>query len=192
MELEYGSDESVALYDGLFGDAVPSADEVEAIAGYVASSTLEKGDTLMFKQMTGDLLYYLTLQRGEGFKEGLASLIDNQILSKPDIWKTSDDSLKVVGMAQMYDDLLSRTTPGKSVPDMKFPGVLLSKGKEKTGAFRILLKNPKQTCGKEGLYPPFFRGGQASRWKPHSIYNIGPRGIFPLRQSAEDSRLSLL
>lgn len=137
VELEYGSDESVALYDGLFGDAVPSADEVEAIAGYVASSTLEKGDTLMFKQMTGDLLYYLTLQRGEGFKEGLASLIDNQILSKPDVWKTSDDSLKVVGMAQMYDDLLSRSTPGKHVPDMKLPGILLSKGKEKDGTFRL-------------------------------------------------------
>ena len=137
VELEYGSDESVALYDGLFGDAVPSADEVKAIAGYVASSTLEKGDTLMFKQMTGDLLYYLTLQRGEGFKEGLASLIDDQILSRPDVWKTSDDSLKVVGMAQMYDDLLSRSTPGKPVPDMKLPGTLLSKGKEKEGTFRL-------------------------------------------------------
>lgn len=137
VELEYGSDESVALYDGLFGDAVPSADEVKAIAGYVESSTLEKGDTLMFKQMTGDLLYYLTLQRGEGFKEGLASLIDDQILSRPDVWKTSDDSLKVVGMAQMYDDLLSRSTPGKPVPDMKLPGTLLSKGKEKEGTFRL-------------------------------------------------------
>ena len=137
VELEYGSDESVALYDGLFGDAVPSADEVEAIVGYVASSTLEKGDTLMFKQMTGDLLYYLTLQRGEGFKEGLASLIDDQVLSRSDVWKTSDDSLKVVGMAQMYDDLLSRSTPGKPVPDMRLPGILLSKGKEKDGTFRL-------------------------------------------------------
>lgn len=137
VELEYGSDESVALYDGIFGGSVPSAEDVKAVADYVASSTLNKGDTLMFKQMTGDLLYYLSLQRGEGFKEGLASLIDDHILSKPDVWKTSDDSLKVIGMAEMYDDLLSRSTPGKLVPDMKFPGVLLSKGKEKSGAFRL-------------------------------------------------------
>lgn len=137
VELEYGSDESIALYDGIFGDIVPSLEDVKSIADYVASSTLEKGDTLMFKQMTGDLLYYLSLQRGEGFKEGLAALIDDQILSKPDVWNTADDSLKVIGMAEMYDDLLSRSTPGKLVPDMKLPGIRLSKGKEKEGTFSL-------------------------------------------------------
>lgn len=137
VELEYGSDESIALYDGIFGDIVPSLEDVKSIADYVASSTLEKGDTLMFKQMTGDLLYYLSLQRGEGFKEGLAALIDDHILSKPDVWNTADDSLKVIGMAEMYDDLLSRSTPGKLVPDMKLPGIRLSKGKEKEGAFSL-------------------------------------------------------
>ena len=137
VELEYGSDESIALYDGIFGDIVPSLEDVKSIADYVASSTLEKGDTLMFKQMTGDLLYYLSLQRGEGFKEGLAAHIDDHILSRPDVWRTSDDSLKVIGMAQMYDDLLSRSTPGKLVPDMKLPGIRLSKGKEKDGTFSL-------------------------------------------------------
>lgn len=137
VEMEYGSDESIALYDGIFGETVPAAEEVKAVADYVASSTLGKGDTLMFKQMAGDMLYYLTLQRGEGFKEGLASLIDDHILSRPDVWNTADDSLKVIGMAEMYDDLLSRSTPGKLVPDMKLPGVLLSKGKEKNGTFSL-------------------------------------------------------
>ena len=137
VELEYGSDESIALYDGIFGDIVPSLEDVKSIANYVASSTLEKGDTLMFKQMTGDLLYYLSLQRGEGFKEGLVALIDDHILSKPDVWNTADDSLKVIGMAEMYDDLLSRSTPGKLVPDMKLPGIRLSKGKEKEGTFSL-------------------------------------------------------
>ena len=137
VELEYGSDESIALYDGIFGDIVPSLEDVKSIADYVASSTLEKGDTLMFKQMTGDLLYYLSLQRSEEFKEGLAALIDDHILSKPDVWNTADDSLKVIGMAEMYDDLLSRSTPGKLVPDMKLPGIRLSKGKEKEGTFSL-------------------------------------------------------
>lgn len=137
VELEYGSDESVALYDGLFGGSLPSKDEVEAVSDYIMSSTLEKGDTVMFRQMTGDLLYYLTLQRGEGFKEGLAELVSEKILDRPDVWTSEDDSLKVVGMAEMYRDLLSKSTPGKTVPDMKLPGVLLSKGKEKEGMFRL-------------------------------------------------------
>lgn len=137
VELEYGSDESIALYDGIFGDTVPSSEDVMSIADYVASSTLEKGDTLMFKQMAGDLLYYLTLQRGEGFKEGLAAFIDDHILSKRDVWKTADDSLKVIGMAEIYDDLLSWSTPGRLVSDMKLPGILLSKGKEKEGVFSL-------------------------------------------------------
>ncbi|MBR5835884.1 MAG: redoxin domain-containing protein [Bacteroidales bacterium] len=137
VELEYGSDESMALYDGIFGDAYPSADDVIGIADYIRSSTLEKADTMMFRQMTGDLLYYLTLQRGEGFKEGLAHLVSDKILSRPDVWKSADDSLKVIGMAQMYEDLLSKSQPGKSVPDMKLPGTLLTSKKEKEGTFRL-------------------------------------------------------
>ncbi len=136
VELEYGSDESMMLYESLFGDSSPEREDVVGISDYIKASTLEKGDTVMFRQMTGDMLYYLTLQKGEGFKEGLDELIDNKILSRPDVWKSEDDSLKVIGMAQMFDDLLSRSTPGKTIPDMKLPGVMLSKGKEKAGAFR--------------------------------------------------------
>lgn len=137
VELEYGSDESMMLYEGLFGDSSPERDDVVAISDYIKESTLEQGDTVMFRQMTGDMLYYLTLQSGEGFKEGLDELIDNKILSMPDVWKSEDDTLKVIGMAQMFDDLLSRSTPGKTIPDMKLPGLMLSKGKEKSGTFRL-------------------------------------------------------
>lgn len=137
VELEYGSDASIGLYDGIFGDTYPSEEDVVSISDYIQVSTLDKGDTLMFRQMTGDLMYYLTLQRGEGFKEGLDDLIRNKILSRPDVWKSADDSLKVIGMAQMYGDLLSRSNPGKRIPDLRMPGVLVSKGKEKDGSFRL-------------------------------------------------------
>lgn len=137
VELEYGSDESVELFDGLFGGSVPSKDDVAAVSDYIMSSTLAKGDTVMFRQMTGDLLYYLALQRGEGFKEGLDELITEKILRQPSVWKSKVDSLKVIGMAEMYHDLLSKSTLGKMVPDMKLPGVLLSKGKEKAGEFKL-------------------------------------------------------
>lgn len=137
VELEYGSDTSMELFDGIFGDSLPSKADVVAISDYIQASTLEKGDTVMYRQMTGDLLYYLALQKGEGFKEGLDGLIENKILSRGDVWKSSDDSLKVIGMARMYQDLLSKSAPGKQVTDIKVPGVLLSKGKEKSGSFRL-------------------------------------------------------
>ena len=137
VELEYGNDESIELYDSLFGSGEVSAKEVDDVSNYIETNTLVKGDTLMFRQMTGDLMYYLSLQRGEGYKEGMDRLIKEKILSRPDIWKTPDDSLKVVGMAQMYDDLLSRSTPGKRLPDLKLPGTLLTAKKTRTGEFRL-------------------------------------------------------
>ena len=136
VEMNYGSDESMDLYDGLFGGEDVPKEEVTMIADYIQSNTLAKGDTLMFKQMTGDLLHYLTLQRGEGYREGLDALINDRILSRSDVWKTADDSLKIIGMAQMFQGLLSKSSPGKKVPDLKVPGVLASKGKEKVGTFR--------------------------------------------------------
>ena len=135
VEMEYGSDESMDLYDGLFGGEEASEEDVTRIADYIQSNTLAKGDTLMFKQMTGDLMYYLTLQRGEGYREGLDALINDRVLSRPDVWKTSDDSLKVIGMAEMFQDLLLKSAPGKRVADMKVPGVLFAKGKESAGVY---------------------------------------------------------
>lgn len=137
VELVYGSDESIGLYDGIFGDVSPSKEEVVAIADYIRAGTLEKGDTLMYRQMTGDLMYYLALQKGEGFKEGLYELTAGRILKETDVWKSRDDSLKVLGMAGMYKELLSKNMPGVKVADMKLPGVLLSKGKDKTGTYRL-------------------------------------------------------
>lgn len=137
VELEYGNDESIALYDSLFGDGPISAKEVNDVSNYIETNTLPKGDTVMFKQMTGDLMYYLSIRSGEGFKEGMARLVKEKILSRPDVWKTSDDSLKVVGMAQMYDGLLSKAAPGTLVPDLKVPGTLLSWKKTRTGEFRL-------------------------------------------------------
>ena len=40
-------------------------------------------------------------------------------------------------MAEMFQDLLSKSAKGKQVTDLKVPGVLLAKGKEKSGMFRL-------------------------------------------------------
>lgn len=136
-KLSYGSEESMALFDGLFAGGAQSAEEVTDVADYIASVTLAKGDTVMFRQMAGDMLYYLSAKRGEGFKEGLAHLVDRHILSRGDIWRTADDSLKIVGFAQMTDDLLSRSEPGRMVPDLKLPGQLMTGSKVKDGIFGL-------------------------------------------------------
>lgn len=137
VELDYGSDESIELYDSVFGDALPVMGEVVAVADHIRTNTLEKRDTVMYRQMTGDLMHYLALKQGEGYKEGLNALIRDHILSRPDVWHSEDDSLKIIGMAQMFDDLLSRSAPGKRVPDMKVPGKLISYQKVREGEFNF-------------------------------------------------------
>jgi hypothetical protein len=108
-----------------------------SVADHIAVSTLEKADTTLYRQMTGDLMYYLAARTGEGCKEGLNHLIDNYILSKDNIWRTPDDSLKVIGMAQMLDDLLSKGEPGSMMPRIKVQGQL-QKGRKTSSVVRRL------------------------------------------------------
>jgi thiol-disulfide isomerase/thioredoxin len=125
-ELVYGTEASVQMYDGLFGKMgdSPTDADVKGIADYIASSTLGKADTVMFRQMTGDLMYYLSDKLEGGYKEGLYHIVKEYILSKSEVWRTKGDSLKVVGMAAMLNDLLSRAALGSVIPSVKVPGVL--------------------------------------------------------------------
>lgn len=129
--LEYGTEESLAFFKRLFVEEPSSSQEVEDMADYIAVSTIEKGDTLMFRQMAGDMMYYLSLQREEPYKEGLDYLVRKYVLKRPDIWRTQDDSLKIVGYAEMLDELLSRSRPGSRVADIKVPATVLSAKKTK-------------------------------------------------------------
>lgn len=137
VELDYGTEESAALFDGIFMEENITRKDISDVADHIAESTLAEGDTVMFRQMTGDLLYWLASRRGEGAKEGTDYLIDTYILGRSDIWKTQDDSLKVVGFAEMTDDLLSLAAPGTKIADMKLPSIRYASGKEKAGNFRL-------------------------------------------------------
>ena len=130
-----------------------SKKDVEAVADHIYASTLEKGDTVMFRQMTGDLLYYLSARRGEAFKEGMGYLIDNHILGQGKVWKSQDDSLKVVGMALIMDDLLSKAVPGSRLTDIKVPGTILSVRGEKEA-----VKPLKRIGGKKNFIMFFAEG----------------------------------
>ena len=116
----YGGESSGALFDNLFsayGEDFKPEDILET-AGMLEQRTLGRGDTLMFKHLEGDLLYYLVPKRDYVHMKGAKSLIDSYILGRPEIWNTEDDTLKVVGLARMMDELLSRTPEGTRIPKM--------------------------------------------------------------------------
>lgn len=141
VNLNYGSDESAGLFDGILyseeDTSGPSSDRVCSLVEYISDSTLPKGDTLMFRQLSGDLLYYLSTRSGEGIKDGLKFLLEKNIYGQPAAWNSQDDSLKVIGFADIMDDLLSKSEVGSVVPDLKVPAELLGKGKEKSGAYNM-------------------------------------------------------
>ena len=129
-DYEYGGSASAVLMDKLFmsyEDSArsvplserPSADRILSIAKTLEDRTLAQGDTIFFKHLEGDLLYWLTSRRDEFSKEGALPFINEYILSRPGIWNTQDDTLKVVGLARMMKDLLSRTPVGSKLPKAK-------------------------------------------------------------------------
>lgn len=119
-DYEYGGRSSAALMDTLFSAYAPiSPGNVSEVASVIGSRTLGLGDTLTFKHLEGDLLYWLLSRRDEGCREGTAAFMNEYVLSRPEIWNTADDTLKVVGLARMMNELLSRTPVGSRIPKMK-------------------------------------------------------------------------
>ena len=125
----YGTREGTSLYEKVFagyGDDLKPEDVLD-VAAYVAERTYGEGDSESFKHMEGDLLYYLSSQTGETFKEGTKLFIDKYILGVPDVWNKDEDAAQVVSMAKMMKELLERTPVGSNVPDLKVHGTLLRK-----------------------------------------------------------------
>ena len=125
----YGTREGTSLYEKVFagyGDDLKPEDVLD-VAAYVAERTYGEGDTETFKHMEGDLLYFLSSQTGETFKEGTRLFIDKYILGIPDVWNKDEDAAQVVSMAVMMKELLERTLVGSAVPDQKVHGTLLRK-----------------------------------------------------------------
>lgn len=125
----YGSEASARFYDRVFaadGGNI-SCGDITGIADHIAERTLEDAhDTLLFKQMTGDLLYYLPTKRGREYRCAEEYLIKRHILGRGDVWHTPDDSLKVIGFAEINMELLGRAAAGTRIPDIKVMGTLKS------------------------------------------------------------------
>ena len=137
-DLDYGNPQMAPLFDNLLAHHAEMG--VKETADYIATSQLHAGDTTMCRQLLGDFLYYLAPKTGQAMKEGTKYLIDEYILGRNDIWNTADDSLKVVGFAEIMDDLLSKSMPGSRIAGIKVPGELLTwaKSAKKTMNLRKL------------------------------------------------------
>ena len=80
-----------------------------------------------FKEVTAEMLYALWESPDEQSRLSAGYVADSLILSRPDVWNTREDSLKVVGLAEMVKDLLSRAAIGSRIPSIKVPGTLVRK-----------------------------------------------------------------
>ena len=125
----YGTREGTELFDKVFsgyGDDLKPSDVLD-VASYLAERTYGEGDAESFKHMEGDLLYWLSSQTGETYKEGTRLFIDKYVLGVPEVWNDAEDAAQVVSMARMMKELLDRTPVGSVVPDLKVHGTLLRK-----------------------------------------------------------------
>ena len=136
-DYDYGGAEASARFDEAFAGGVSSADEVMAVADYMAAATLGAGDIAAFKHAVGDLLYWLGGRRGEAFRESRERLIDKYILSEGSVFTTQEDSLKLLGLARMIKDLGQLAPIGEKVPDLRVKGVLRQGRRVKAGTFRL-------------------------------------------------------
>ncbi len=141
--MNYGEPESKEFYDGLFAGG-SSPELLEAAAGHIAERCLEEvRDTLLFKQMTGDLLYYLNSSGDGGLRNGMPAFIQEQILSRSDVWNTPDLSRTVGWLAELLHELGGRAAVGEKLPSVKVYGQKVdSKGSSKLRRYKLRsLKN---------------------------------------------------
>lgn len=76
------------------------------------------------KAAVSELFYQLVPLRGEDAKTSLEYVIDKYILCENSVFNTAEDSLMVVGFAQIQKDLLSKSRPGTKIVPLKVKGSL--------------------------------------------------------------------
>jgi len=123
---EYGSDEAYAMLDKVFAGGPGDVEDILKMGRFMEKSTLGEGDTLGFKRMAGDMLYWLTSRRGRAYKMAVGPFAEEFVLGK-DVWRTREDSLRVVGLAQMVRGLSELAPEGEKVADVKAWGVLMGR-----------------------------------------------------------------
>lgn len=78
-----------------------------------------------FKQVTSEMLFTLWESPDEQSRLSAEYVADSLVLSRPDIWDTREDTLKVVGMASLVKDMMYRAAIGSRMPSLRVRGTLL-------------------------------------------------------------------
>ena len=158
----YGEPAQLERYAQLFaayGDTLRTADVLD-VADYLAARTFGEGNIEAFKQVAGDLLYYLSSQKTEVFRDAVAPFVQRYI-QLPDVWTTEEDQAQVVSLGELLLDLTTRTPVGSEVPDLQVYGTLrrkpcLFRKGSKEGLYSL-----RALKGKPG-YLVFYTGGCSS------------------------------
>ncbi len=135
-EYEYGGEVSSVLFDRLLPGEKLSRKDILDVATDISTVTLQRGDTLEYKHLEGDLLYWLSNRRGEDVKQAQKEFIDTYILGSG-LYTTKSDSLSVVSLAQMMSGLLSLSPTGSRIFGITVPGRLLSSKGAREGRFTL-------------------------------------------------------
>ena len=138
----YGEDSQTARYRQMFatyGDTL-SVSHILDVADYLAARTFGEGNMDSFKQVEGDLLYYLSQEKGEVYKDAIIPFVKRYIKIE-DVWDTPEDQAQIVSLGEFLSEMTARTPVGSQVPDIAVDGVLRRK------PFPIFVKGAK-----EGVY----------------------------------------
>ena len=138
----YGEESQTARYSQMFatyGDTLKVSHILE-IADYLAARTFGEGNIDTFKQVEGDLLYFLNQEKGEVYKDAIIPFV-NRYIKLEDVWDTPEDKAQVVSLGEFLSEMTARTPVGSQVPEMAVDGTLRRK------PFPIFVKGAK-----EGVY----------------------------------------
>ena len=119
----YGEEAQMERYDQMFksfGDTLKSSDILD-VADYLAARTTGEGNVDAFKQVEGDLLYYIASQKNEVFRDAAIPFI-NRYINLPEVWNGENDWAQVGSLGEMLKELTARTPVGSLIPDISVPG----------------------------------------------------------------------
>ena len=156
---EYGSSGQMERYDQMFaayGDTL-NVSHVLDVADYMAARTFGEGNIEAFKQVEGDLLYYMAARRNEALKDAIIPFAA-KYLEVPDVWTSSSDTLQVLSLGKFLCELTSRTPVGSVVPALDVYGTLRRKPCLFVRDSKYGLYNLARLRGKPA-YVVFYTGG---------------------------------
>lgn len=134
----YGDESQTARFSQMFaayGDTL-KVSHIMDVADYLAARTFGEGNIDAFKQVEGDLLYYLSQQRTEVHRDAIIPLVKTYISDKT-IWDSKEDQSQVLSLGKFLTEMVSRTPAGSLVPDLQVNGTLRRK------PFPIFVKGSK-------------------------------------------------